>query len=136
MPNNPNDSFVLGYSLIDTADVVVKSYPAKRLIKPGESVVKTETLETEGLSSGAYDLQVELFDRGTREHLRHKRTVFLLSDENENPQLTEAQQEQLRYFQTILTSSEKILYLRALPTRVENEILRHLKNWTRPRTHP
>ena len=50
MPNNPNDSFVLGYSLIDTADVVVKSYPAKRLNQARESVVKTETLETEGLS--------------------------------------------------------------------------------------
>ncbi|MDE2700770.1 MAG: GWxTD domain-containing protein [Gemmatimonadota bacterium] len=119
MPNNPNDSFVLGYSLLDTADVVVKSHPAKRLIKPGESVVKTDVLETEGLSGGAYDLQIELFDRSTREHVRHKRKVFLISDENENPQLTEAQQEQLRYFQTIHhIASEKDLGLyESLPTQ-------------------
>ena len=202
MPDKPNDSFVLGYSLLDTADVVVKSYPAKRLIKPGESVVKTEVLETDytlqklkelkkllsqlhtpeledvkkrldeaiknsdtnmaqeafkqfqivwqekrelkkvrqtqehlakqiesivaelnrvpsQLSGGAYNLQVELFDRSTREHVRYKRRVFLISDENENPQLTEAQQEQLRYFQTIhhIASEKDLAMYESLPTR-------------------
>ena len=101
MADNPKDSFVLGYSLIDTAGMVVKSYPAKRLLKPGESVVKTDALETEDLPGGAYALQVELFDRGTREHVRHERKVFLLSEEVENPQLTEAEQEQLRHYQSI-----------------------------------
>ena len=101
MADNPQDSFVLGYSLIDTAGMVVKSYPAKRLLKPGESVVKTDALETEDLPGGAYALQVELFDRGTREHVRHERKVFLLSEEVENPQLTEAEQEQLRHYQSI-----------------------------------
>ena len=101
MADNPKDSFVLGYSLIDTAGMVVKSYPAKRLLKPGESVVKTDALETEDLPGGAYALQVELFDRGTREHVRHARKVFLISEEVENPQLTEAEQEQLRHYQSI-----------------------------------
>lgn len=101
MTDNPQDSFVLGYSLRDTAGMAVKSYPAKRLLKPGESVVKTDVLETEDLPGGAYALQVELFDRGTREHVRHARKVFLISEEVENPQLTEAEQEQLRHYQSI-----------------------------------
>ena len=101
MADNPQDSFVLGYSLRDTAGMAVKSYPAKRLLKPGESVVKTDVLETEDLPGGAYALQVELFDRGTREHMRHARKVFLISEEVENPQLTEAEQEQLRHYQSI-----------------------------------
>ena len=101
MADNPQDSFVLGYSLRDTAGMAVKSYPAKRLLKPGESVVKTDVLETEDLPGGAYALQVELFDRGTREHVRHARKVFLISEEVENPQLTEAEQEQLRHYQSI-----------------------------------
>lgn len=101
MADNPQDSFVLGYSLRDTAGMAVKSYPAKRLLKPGESVVKTDVLETEDLPGGAYALQVELFDRGTREHVRHARKVFLISEEVENPQLTESEQEQLRHYQSI-----------------------------------
>ncbi len=117
--DNPKDSFVLGYSLIDTAGTVVKSYPAKRLLKPGESVVKTDALETAGLSGGAYALQIELFDRGTREHVRHKRKVFLISEEGENPQLTEVQQEQLRHFQTIhhIASEKDLSLYESLPTQ-------------------
>ncbi|MGA1198821.1 MAG: hypothetical protein ACO36I_20205, partial [Candidatus Latescibacterota bacterium] len=78
-PDNSNDSFVLGYSLVDTGGVVVKKYPAKRLRKPGESVVKTESLDTDALLGGVYFLQVELFDRTTREHVRHRRRLFLIS---------------------------------------------------------
>lgn len=98
---NPDDSFVLGYSLIDTGDVVVKRYPAKRLRKPGESVVKADSLATEGLNSGVYFLQTEIFDRTTREHVRHRRRVFLVSSEADAPQLTEEEEEQLRYFRDI-----------------------------------
>ena len=54
--DNPKDSFVLGYSLIDTAGMAVKSYPAKRLLKPGESVVKTDALDTEDLPGGVNTL--------------------------------------------------------------------------------
>ena len=121
MPENANDSFVLGYSLVDTAGVVVKSYPAKRLLKPGESVVKTEVLETEGLPGGAYSLQVEIFDRGTREHVRYRRKTFLISDENETPQLTESEQEQLRYFRTIhhIASEKEVEVYKSLPSQLE-----------------
>jgi len=108
--DNPNDSFVLGYSLVDTGDVVVKKYPAKRLRKPGESVVKTESLATDGLSGGVYFLQVELFDRTTREHVRHRRRLFLISPNGDAPQLTEEEEEQLRYFKDIrYVASEKDL---------------------------
>jgi len=99
--DNPEDSFVLGYSLIDTGEVVVKTYPAKRLHKPGESVVKTESLATEGLQGGVYFLQVEIFDRTTREHLRQRRRVFLLSPKGQAPQLSEEEEEQLSYFRNI-----------------------------------
>ena len=117
--DNPKDSFVLGYSLIDTTGMIVKSYPAKRLLKPGESVVKTDALETEGLPGGAYALQVELFDRGTREHVRYKREVFLISEEAENPQLTEAEQEQLRHYQSIhhIASEKNFSLYESLPTQ-------------------
>lgn len=119
--DNPNDSFVLGYSLIDTSGAVAKAYPARRLLKPGESVAKPETLETEGLAGGAYALQVELFDRATREHVRHSRKVFLVSDEGEAPQLTESEQEQLRYYQEITyVATEKDMKLYgSLPTQAE-----------------
>ena len=99
--DNPNDSFVLGYSLVDTGDVVVKTYPAKRLQKPGESVVKTESLSTESVPGGVYFLQIELFDRSTREHVRHRRRVFLVSVDGNAPQFTEEEEEQLRYFKNI-----------------------------------
>jgi GWxTD domain-containing protein len=100
---------------------VVKAYPPKRLIKPGESVAKSETLETEGLAGGAYLLQVELFDRGTREHVRYSRKVFLISDESETPQLTESEREQMRYYRDIsyiATQKDLVLY-NSLPTQVE-----------------
>ena len=119
--DNPKDSFVLGYSLVDTSDAVVKTYPAKRLLKPGESVVKTEVLETEGLPGGAYSLQVEIFDRGTREHVRYGRKVFLVSDENESPQLTESEQEQLLYFRTIhhIALEKEVEIYESLPSPLE-----------------
>ncbi len=109
-PDKPNDSFVLGYSLIDTGDVAVKTYPAKRLLKPGESVAKTEMLDTQGLSGGVYRLQVDLFDRSTREHVRYRRPVFLISEEQEMSKLTEAEEAQLRYFRNIeIVATEKEL---------------------------
>lgn len=98
---NPNDSFVLGYSLIDTGGVVIKKYPAKRLRKPGESVVKLDSLETTDLSSGVYFVQTEIFDRSTRQHVKQNRRVFLISSEADAPQLSEEEEEQLRYFRDI-----------------------------------
>ena len=100
-PNNPKDSFVLGYSLVDTGGVAVKTYGAKRLQKPGESVVKTESLDTENITSGVYFLQVELFDRSTREHVRHRRRLFLITPESTATQLTADEEEKLRYYKDI-----------------------------------
>lgn len=109
------DSFVLGYSLIDTGNVAVKTYPAKRLVKPGESMVKTETLSTAGVPGGVYFLQVELFDRGAREHVRQNRRFFILRDQAEVAQLTAEEEAQLRAFkniQHVATPSELTAYER------------------------
>ena len=104
--DNPNDSFILGYSLTDSSGLAIRSYQAKRILKPGESVVKTETLETEGIKGGAYYLQVQAFDRSNRVHAKTRRRVYLLSEDG--PELTEEEQEQLRYFKDIeYVASEK-----------------------------
>ena len=49
----------MGYRLIDAEGMVVRAYPAKRFLKPGESCVRAEVLDTESLREGTYDLQVE-----------------------------------------------------------------------------
>ena len=54
---------------------VRRTFPSKRLIKPGKSIVKTDTLDTEGLEGGTYYFQVEAFDRSSREHIRQRRMV-------------------------------------------------------------
>ena len=42
-------SLVLGYALKDTAQQVVRTYPATRIPKPGPSAVKTASLATEDI---------------------------------------------------------------------------------------
>ncbi len=90
-PDREGDTLILGYSLADSSGHYVKQYPAKRLIKPGQSIVKTDTLSTEGVEAGDYYLQVEVFDRKSRQHVRNRRRVFLAGGEVEVPQ---AQREQ------------------------------------------
>ncbi len=92
-----NSSFVLGYSLTDSSGIPRRTFPSKRLIKPGKSIVKTDTLDTEGLEGGTYYFQVEAFDRSSREHLRQRRMVFLAAQETPKD-LTEDQKDQLRYY--------------------------------------
>ena len=73
------DSFILGYSLRDAAGNPVRMFPAKRFLKPGESIVKAEFLQTDDLEEGTYTFEVEAFDGSTRRHVRSRRTVFLVS---------------------------------------------------------
>lgn len=82
------DSFILGYSLRDSLDVVVRTFPAKRFLKPGESVVKAEFLQTEDLQEGTYTFQVEAFDGSTRQYVRSRRTLFVVSG---GPEISMAQ---------------------------------------------
>lgn len=96
-----NDSFIIGYSMIDSSGQDVRRYPARRVLKPGESCAITEILETEGLQAGAYYLQVEAFDGYTREYVQARRRVFLASAQRQPAALTQLQQNLLRYFADI-----------------------------------
>lgn len=121
------DSFILGYSLVDSSGQKVREYPAKRILKPGESCVKTDVLETEGLPAGRYDFQIEAFDGGSREYLRARRPVFLAIQEQVEP-FTQVQRNLLRYYTDIrYIADEKTLkaykFLQDWPTKAK--FLRH-----------
>ncbi|MCZ6633885.1 MAG: GWxTD domain-containing protein [bacterium] len=91
------ESFILGYRLMDVEGSVVRTYPAKRFLKPGESCVKAEILETEGLEEGMYHLQVEAFDGSSKQYLRIQRSFFLVS--KDLPQgLSQIQKDLIRYY--------------------------------------
>ena len=94
------ESFILGYSLIDEAGNKVMSFPARRYIKPGESVVKAELLNTEGLAEGSYEVQVEAFDGHSREYLRTSRKFYLFSSKMPEG-LGQLQKDLLRYYMDI-----------------------------------
>jgi GWxTD domain-containing protein len=94
------DTFILGCSLVDSSGVPIKRYPAKRVPKRGESVVVADSLDTAGIEGGAYYVQVEAFDRGTREHFRARRGVRLISPAGP-VELTKEQKDQVRYYKTI-----------------------------------
>lgn len=94
--DQPAEPLILGYSFTDSSGMQIKKFPSRRIRVSGESFVKTETIETDGLNAGVYFFQVEAFDRGTREHVRQRRAIFLFSDE-----LSEEAQDQLRYFKDI-----------------------------------
>lgn len=94
------DSFILGYSLRDSDDQPVRTFPAKRFLKPGESIVKAEFLQTEGLAHGTYHFQVEAFDGSVRNHVKARRTIFIVGDIPRGP-LTEAQRDLMTYYSDI-----------------------------------
>ncbi len=103
------ESFILGYSLVDSSGQKAREYAAKRILKPGESCVKTESLDTEGLSEGTYTVQVEAFDGGSREYVRARRQVYLSQGEETEP-LNQVQQDLLRYYSDIrYVANEKTL---------------------------
>ncbi len=101
-PDLEDDSVILGYSLADSSGNSVKNYPAKRLIKPGQSLVKTETLSTEGVEAGDYYLQVEIFDRRSRQHVRSRRMVFLAAGDVEvTDEQKETEQRMIRHYMDV-----------------------------------
>ena len=93
-----DNSFILGYTLTDSAGTVVKTYPAKRLAKPGNSAVITEVLETSSLSGGTYYLQAEVLDRSSRAVVRNRRQVFLSTPPPRPTELTKEQKDDIRYY--------------------------------------
>jgi len=96
-----DNSFILGYTLTDSAGAEVKPYPAKRLAKPGKSAVITEVLETGGLEGGTYYLQAEVLDRSNRAVVRTRRMVFLSNPPQRPTELTKQQKDDLRYYSDI-----------------------------------
>ena len=92
--------FIMGYRLIDAEGVVVRTYPAKRFLKPGESCVRAEVLDTEGLREGTYDLQVEAFDGSSRQYFQTRRPIFLVSKDLPEG-LTQVQRDLIRYYADI-----------------------------------
>ncbi len=94
------ESFIMGYRLIDAEGMVVRTYPAKRFLKPGESCVRAEVLDTEGLREGTYDLQVEAFDGSSRQYFQTRRPIFLVSKDLPEG-LTQVQRDLIRYYADI-----------------------------------
>ncbi|MFT5368732.1 MAG: GWxTD domain-containing protein [Candidatus Latescibacterota bacterium] len=94
------ESFILGYHLADASGEIVRRYPAKRFLKPGESCVKAEVLETENLSEGVYLLVVEAYDGASRQYRQANRPFFLMSKELPDG-LTQLQKDLLYYYADI-----------------------------------
>lgn len=114
-PDRTEDSFILGYSLLDSTGQAVKQFPAKRYLKPGESVVKAEFLGTEGLAEGTYQVQVEAYDGGRGEYVQVAQTFFLVSGLAPEG-LTQVQENMLGYYADIryVADSEKLKTYRGL----------------------
>ena len=98
--SSSGESFIMGYRLIDAEGVVVRTYPAKRFLKPGESCVRAEVLDTEGLREGTYDLQVEAFDGSSRQYFQTRRPIFLVSKDLPEG-LTQVQKDLIGYYADI-----------------------------------
>ncbi len=98
--SSSGESFIMGYRLIDAAGMVVRTYPAKRFLKPGESCVRAEILDTEGLREGTYDLQVEAFDGSSRQYFQTRRPIFLVSKDLPEG-LTQVQRDLIGYYADI-----------------------------------
>lgn len=98
--SSSGESFIMGYRLIDAEGMVVRTYPAKRFLKPGESCVRAEVLDTEGLREGTYDLQVEAFDGSSRQYFQTRRPIFLVSKDLPEG-LTQVQRDLIRYYADI-----------------------------------
>jgi GWxTD domain-containing protein len=64
--------------------------------------VKTLTAETAGLRPGRYFFQVEVFDSGSRQHIKQRRSIRLASQGGQaEEELTEDQMRQLGYYKSI-----------------------------------
>ena len=98
-PEQSEDSFILGYTLLDAAGKAVRKFPAKLVLKPCESAVKTEFLDMKGLENGSHQIQIEAFDGSSREYLRTRRGLFVAAED----QLTRLQtrRDMIRYFSDI-----------------------------------
>ncbi|MCE2437949.1 MAG: GWxTD domain-containing protein [Candidatus Latescibacteria bacterium] len=95
-----DNTFLLGYSLLDTAGAVVAKFADQRLMKPGTSAVKTEIFNAGDLSPGRYFFQVEALDRSNRAVHRTRRMVSL-ARKREIVELTQEERDNIRYYRDI-----------------------------------
>ncbi len=95
-----DNTFILGYSMLDTTGASLMKFSDQRLLKPGTSAVKTEIFKTGDLPPGSYYLQVEALDRSNRAVLRAKRLVSL-AVQQEPMELTQAERDNIRYYKDI-----------------------------------
>lgn len=93
--------YVVAFSLIDTTDIPVKTYPPKRYLIPGKSAVQTTSLSTEGIKPGVYWVQIKVFDRVKKRLAQQRRRVVLASLGGPPPELSESEATQLRYYMDI-----------------------------------
>jgi len=70
-------SLSLQYTILDANEFPVITYPSKRILKPGTSGVKAESLDMTDLPGGAYTLQVEVQDDLTGQVARSRRQFQL-----------------------------------------------------------
>jgi GWxTD domain-containing protein len=95
-----DNTFLLGYSVLDTAGAVLAKFADQRLMKPGSSAVKTEIFNTGDLPPGTYYLQVEALDRSNRAVHRVKRMVSLVRQQ-EVVELTKEERDNIRFYRDI-----------------------------------
>ncbi len=95
-----DNTFLLGYSLLDTAGAVVAKFAEQRLMKPGTSAVKTEIFSTGDLPPDRYFFQVEALDRSNRAVHRMRRMISL-ARQQEVVELTQEEKENIRYYRDI-----------------------------------
>lgn len=95
-----DNTFLLGYSLLDTAGTVVVKFADQRLMKPGTSAVKTEIFNAGDLPPDRYFFQVEALDRSNRAVHRMRRMISL-ARQQEVVELTQEEKENIRYYRDI-----------------------------------
>ncbi len=95
-----DNTFILGYSMLDTAGAALMEFADQRLLKPGTSAVKTEVFNTGDLPPGTYYLQVEALDRSNRAVLRARRMVSL-GVQQKVVELTQEERDNIRYYKAI-----------------------------------
>ncbi|MDE2997979.1 MAG: GWxTD domain-containing protein [Gemmatimonadota bacterium] len=95
-----DNTFLLGYSVLDTAGAVVAKFADQRLMKPGTSAVKTEVFSTGELSPGRYFFQVEALDRSNRAVHRTRRMISL-ARQREVVTLSKEDRDNIRYYRDI-----------------------------------
>lgn len=95
-----DNTFLLGYSLLDTAGAVVAKFADQRLMKPGTSAVKTEIFSAGDLPPDRYFFQVEALDRSNRAVHRMRRMISL-ARQQEIVELTREEKENIRYYRDI-----------------------------------